>query len=216
MANRTFKVYGQAYAASGDVSVVLNVGGVEVFNGAVNDSTTVRNGPPTTNNLLFTYTLDEETTGGLAYSLAVSGGELCLGQTFYNGITTQKLDVAWMEANVPDPDNVSAAAQTHIATTLGESALGTDLYNAMIAGTASNPTDAQKAKFEEANTVVTDHTAYGTAHDTRTNAEIDGTPIVGWNDAAINMGDWPIIADGSTFTCTWALDPATTKPDPSM
>ena len=60
MANRTFKVYGQAYAEAGDVTAVLSVGGVEVFNGTVSDSTTNRNGnPPDTSNLLFTYTLDE-------------------------------------------------------------------------------------------------------------------------------------------------------------
>ena len=35
MANRTFKVYGQAYAETGDVTAVLTVGGVEVFNGAL-------------------------------------------------------------------------------------------------------------------------------------------------------------------------------------
>ena len=35
MANRTCRVYGQAYAETGDVTAVLTVGGVEVFNGAL-------------------------------------------------------------------------------------------------------------------------------------------------------------------------------------
>jgi len=87
MANRTFKVYGQAYASAGDVTAVLTVGGVEVFNGAVNDSTTVRSGQPDTNNHLFSFTLDEATTGNLAYSLTATGGELCLGK---QNIITQK------------------------------------------------------------------------------------------------------------------------------
>ena len=208
MANRTFKVYGQAYASAGDVTAVLTVGGVEVFNGAVNDSTTVRDGQPTTNNHLFTFTLDEATTGNLAYSLTATGGELCLGQTEYNGAKIAKISAEWFESNIPDATAVSTAAQTHIATELGETALGTDLYNALVAGTVTNPSDAQNATLSEA-LMQTDWTTYVVADDTRVNAQIDGVDMVDWEDDAVNTGNWPILEDGQVFTCTWNHTPDT-------
>ena len=209
MANRTFKVYGQAHAEAGDVTAVLSVGGVEVFNGAVSDSTTDREGnAPNTSNLLFTYTLDEATTGNLAYSLAVSGGELCLGRTHYNGVPGMTIPRSWFDANVADTNNVSAEAQTYIANTIGESALGSDIYNAFIAGTLTNPTDEQDAAVMSAN-AITDFTVYGEDNDARTNAQIDGVDLEGWDDAEVAKLNWPIIGDGETFTCTWNLDPTT-------
>ena len=211
MANRTFKVYGQAYAASGDVTAVLSVGGVEVFNGAVNDSSTVRNGQPTTSNHLFTFTLDEATTGGMAYSLTATGGELCLGQTEYNGIPSLTISQDWFETNVPDDSAVSAEAQTHIADTLGESALGSDLYNALKAGTITDASDEQHAKILAENTIATDFTVYGKANDTRANGQIDGSSMAEWNDDAVNKANWPILEDGQAFTCTWNLDPTTAE-----
>ena len=211
MANRTFKVYGQAYAASGDVSVVLNVGGVEVFNGAVSDSTTVREGAPTVENLLFQFEMDEEVQGGQSYSLTVAGGELCLGQTFYNGISAYVISRSWFEENVTDANNVSAAAQAHIANTLGAEKLGADLHSALLAGTVTAPTAEQNAVLETANLVSKDWTAFGSANDTRTGAAINGESIDGWTDVATNMGHWPILEDGAVFTCTWNIDPSTSS-----
>ena len=211
MANRTFKVYGQAYAASGDVTAVLSVGGVEVFNGAVNDSSTVRNGQPTTSNPLFTYTLDEATTGDLAYSLTATGGELCLGQTEYNGIANQTIPNSWFASNVPDSTAVTAEAQTYIANTIGESALGSTIYDALIAGTLTNLTDEQDADIVTANAIATDFTVYGKANDTRANGQIDGSSMAEWNDDAVNKANWPILEDGQAFTCTWNLDPTTAE-----
>ena len=85
MANRTFKQYGQAYAAKGDVSVVVQVAGTTVFNGNVSDSSTVRSGEPKTENLLYSFTMDESITGSRQVSITVTGGELCMGATKYNG-----------------------------------------------------------------------------------------------------------------------------------
>jgi hypothetical protein len=208
MANRTFKVYGQAYASAGDVTAVLTVGGVEVFNGAVNDSTTVRDGQPTISNHLFSFTLDEAATGEMAYSLTATGGELCLGQTQYNGAKIAKISTDWFTSNIPDATAVSTAAQTHIATEL--TALGTDLYNALVAGTVTNPSDAQNATLSEALALMqTDWTTYVVADDTRVNAQIDGVDMVDWEDDAVNTGNWPILEDGQVFTCTWNHTPDT-------
>jgi len=211
MANRTFKVYGQAYAASGDVSVVLNVGGVEVFNGAVSDSTTVREGAPTVENLLFQFEMDEEVQGGQSYSLTVAGGELCLGQTYYNGISAYVISRSWFEENVTDANNVSAAAQAHIANTLGAEKLGADLHSALLAGTVTAPTAEQNAVLATANLVSKDWTVFSSANDTRTGAAINGESIDGWTDVATNMGHWPILEDGAVFTCTWNIDPSTSS-----
>ena len=213
MANRTFKVYGQAYAASGDVSVALSVGGTEVFNGAVNDSSTVREGQPTVENHLFTFTLDEETLGGQTYSLTVTGGELCLGPTKYNGLLNSRIGLDWFAANVTDVTNVSAAAQTHIANTLGSDALGADLHSALLAGTVTNPSEAQLTALYNANAIAKDWTVYGSANDTRTDAEINDVAIEGWEDEATNKGSWPILEDSDVFTCTWTIDPTTSSPE---
>jgi len=208
MANRTFKVYGQAYASSGDVTAVLSVGGVEVFNGTVSDSTTVRDGQPTTENLLFSYTLDEATTGVLAYSLTATGGELCVGPTHYNYAKVRLINKTWIDANIPDDTNVSAEAQTYIASTLGETALTTVYYNKLVAGNATTPTDAEKALVQAANTPATS-TVYVISDDTRASAQIDSVAMVDWNNDAVNKINWPVLEDGSVFTCTWTHTPDT-------
>jgi len=207
MANRTFKVYGQAYAESGDVTAVLTVGGTEVFNGTVNDSTTVRDGEPTTENHLFSFELDENTTGNLSYSLAVSGGELCLGPTHANGTPKPILTASWVDTNIPDATNVSAAAQAHVANTLGESALGTDLYNALLAGTVTQATDEQNTAIYAAN-IQNDFTNFFQCDDIRESAQIDGV-AVDWSTDEAKKQNWVIIEDGSTFTCTWNFSPET-------
>ena len=209
MANRTFKVYGQAYAESGDVTAVLTVGGTEVFNGAVNDSTTVRSGPPDTTNHLFSFTLDENTTGNLSYSLNVSGGELCLGPTEYNGVKSQII------ADDNEFFSITGAGtleqqQTYSAQ-IGESNLGTALYNKMQAGTATaDDADAILAANKNgARNFGTAEADFVTADDTRTSAQVDGEALPDWNNAEVNTKNWVIIEDGSTFTCTWSFDPDT-------
>jgi len=206
MANRTFKVYGQAYASAGDVTAVLTVGGVEVFNSAVNDSTTVRDGQPTATNHLFSFTLDEATTGNLAYSLTATGGELCLGKTEYNGAKIAKISADWITSNIPDETNVSAEAQTHLATELGETALGTDLYNALVAGSVTHASDAQRATIVEA-LMQPSWTTYVESDDTRVTAQVDGVDMVDWDDDTVNKVNWPILEDGQVFTCTWNHTP---------
>lgn len=208
MANRTFKVYGQAYAESGDVTAVLTVGGTEVFNGAVSDSTTVRDGQPTTQNHLFSFTLDENTTGDLSYSLAVSGGELCLGPTKYNGIKTQ---IVTEDAFFSIDDAGTAEQQQTYSTQIGESNLGTALYNKMQAGTATtddadailaaNKNGARNFGSTDADFVIAD--------DTRTSAQVNGEALADWDNAEVNTRNWVILEDGSTFTCTWSFDPDT-------
>ena len=206
MANRTFRVYGQAYAETGDVTAVLTVGGVEVFNGALAHSDNEIDGQPTVSDLQFQFELDENTTGELVYSLEVTNGEFALGRTTYNGSPGDAIVTNdWFSSNAPDATNVSAAAQTHIANTLGELKLGSTLYDALIAGSVPTPTDSQINTIQTVNHPI-DFTVFREDNDVRTNALIDGEAIDGWSDDN-DESFWPIIPAGSTFTCTWNLDP---------
>ena len=209
MANRTFKVYGQAYAEAGDVTAVLTVGGVEVFNGALAHSDKDREGgPPTISDLQFQFELDEDTVGELSYSLEVTNGEFALGRTTYNGVPASTITSEWFAANAPDEGVLPTAAQTHLANTLGELKLGSTLYDALIAGTVTAPTTAQKDTIQTANTTK-EFVNFKEDNDIRTNAQIDGVALDGWDDDELNRIGWPIIEEGSTFTCTWNLDPST-------
>ena len=208
MANRTFRVYGQAYAETGDVTAVLTVGGVEVFNGALAHSDTDReSGQPTTSDLQFQFELDEATVGELSYSLEVTNGEFCLGQTEYNGVPGQLITNEWAEDNVTDNNNLSTTAQTHIATTLGEAKLGSTIYDALIAGTLADPSDEQDQVIHDAS-AITDFDTFAAGNDVRTNAQLDGVALEGWDDNTVSRTGWPIIGEGETFTCTWNLDPS--------
>lgn len=208
MANRTFKVYGQAYAESGDVTATLTINGTQVFSGAVNDSTTVRVGQPETENHLFTFVLDENTTGALSYSLAVSGGELCLGPTRYNGVKTQILpedSPFWQEVG---PTSTLEQQQTY-SNLIGEANLGTELYNKMQSGLAG-PDDVP-AVIEVINSgprnFNTGDGDFVRFEDIRSSAQIDGQNLA-WTDDE-SKRNWPVIDAGQTFTCTWEFDPDT-------
>jgi len=205
MANRTFKVYGQAYAAAGDVSVTMTVGGVEVFNGAVNDSTTVRDGQPTTHNHLWTYTMDENTEGSLAVTVAVTGGELCLGQTEDNLHYTQIIPSSWLNANA----ELTADTQTYLATNIGQPILDAEsagLYDKLVAGTATVENDA--VNILAANSKDTrDASVYEMLNDLRDNLEIDGVALSEVSTASDKAGWWPIVQDGETLTYDWTYDP---------
>ncbi|NDB64535.1 MAG: hypothetical protein EB168_02540 [Euryarchaeota archaeon] len=205
MANRTFRVYGQAYAESGDVSVVMSVNGTQVFSGNVSDSSTVRNGAaPTTENHLWSWDLDEDTLGDLTVSITATGGELCIGPMDCNRVKTgQIIPPSWFQTNVEPyyPDNVSAENQQYIATQLG-TALGTDLHAALAAGTKTGElTQAEKDAIRAANRV-TDNTTYRRQQEIRESVQINGADI-GWTTDAEKEGNWPILSDGDVLTYTW-------------
>jgi len=205
--NRRFKVYGQAYAKQGDVTATLTIAGQVVFDGPVLDSTTVRDGQPRTSNLLFEYELPVSQIGKLSYSLAISGGELCLGRTQYNLLPVAILSETWIGQNIPYLTNISKSAQTHMATEIGEDKLGKTIYDALVAGSLTTPTDEQLDILIKANSTHGSEDIYKWDNDDRSNALIDGEEIEGW---AMRWSPswWPIIDNGSAFTCIWNLDPS--------
>jgi hypothetical protein len=207
MANRTFKVYGQAYAASGGVNVTMTVGGTQIFSGAVNDSTTVREGQPTVENHLWTYELDENTTGNLTVSIAVTGGELCVAATEHDLNYTQIISQEWLDANDPS----TADAQTHLATQIGEVRLDAEqagLHAKLVAGTAvaDDYPDILAANLKGPR-----GTTFVKVIDERTNLAINGdashSQIAEASTASEKAGWWPVLQDGDTFTFNWDFDP---------
>lgn len=210
MANRTFKVYGQAYAASGDVSVVMTVGGTEVFNGAVNDSSTVRSGPPSIENHLWTYELDETVVGDLAVSIAVTGGELCLGPTQHNLSYTQTIPTAWF-----DGDHLhTAESQTYVATQIGQSRLDAEqagLYDALVAGTATNSSATFGAIMAANKKGPRSAETFLPLNDVRSELKINDdashSQVVMATDS-LSKSTWTVILQsGDSLTYTWSFDP---------
>jgi len=76
MASRTLKLYGNAYANSGNVSLVVNINGTQLFSGTVSTINTVT---PEKNVaepvVLGSVTLEDSVTGETPVSVAVSGGD---------------------------------------------------------------------------------------------------------------------------------------------
>jgi len=212
MANRTFKVYGQAYAASGDVSVTMSINGTQVFSGAVNDSSTPLDGEPTSNNHLWTYELDENTVGNLAVSIAVSGGVLALGATQNNLNNTKIIPDEWWDAQDP-ADRDSAEYQTYIANTIGQTLLDAEqpgLYDKLIAGTATLETDGND--IWTANLKGPGSTEeFETINDIRNTLAINGATddirLSGADTPLAQASWWPIIEDGETLTYDWEFLP---------
>jgi len=114
----------------------------------------------------------------------------------------------WFDANIPNNQAVSTAAQTHIATELGETALTTTYYNKLVAGTSTAITADEDAIMAEAN-LQASSSVYVTADDVRASGQIDGVAMVNWDDDTYNPRAWPILEDGQVFTCTWNHIPDT-------
>lgn len=204
MANRTFKQYGQAYAASGDVSVVVQVAGTTVFNGKVSDSSTVRSGQPKTENLLYSFDMDESITGSKQTSITVTGGELCLGPTKYNGwdnkvVTFDQL----IEQDVFNADGTVKTFDTDKSKWASEQLkdkLSSDDYNAMQAG---NKTDALATAWSNANNLGDkDFSLYAASQKgDRSNLKVNGSAV---DDGGID-DFWPILQDDDILTYDWDI-----------
>jgi len=73
MANRTYKMMGDARSSTEALNVVLSVGGAEVYNGSVTAANTAYDGTSDNITELFTFELDDGTTGDTSWSCAVTG-----------------------------------------------------------------------------------------------------------------------------------------------
>ncbi len=213
ISNRTFKAYGQAYAPVGDVSVVLKINNISVFSGAVADSSTVRTGIPTIENLLFQFELPKATIGAVDFSLAVTGGELCLGPIGYNG-----LDRRWPGAA---PANAYTVGNQLITAGLLQGLVSAECYAALLAGQCTSDTGPYEAEivaaqetwqtadkdweyFEKAN--FSEQHAKQSASLSGGSADPIHQDLSQMNSSLINKAAWwPIIESGETFACTWTI-----------
>ena len=219
ISNRTFKAYGQAYAPVGDVSVVLKINNISVFSGAVADSSTVRTGPPTIENLLFQFELPKATIGAVDFSLAVTGGELCLGPISYNGLDRR------FPGSIPTPAipfNPYTVENQLILAGLLQGLVSAECHAALLAGQCTSDTGPYEAEilaawrtwqaadkdweyFQKAN--FSEQHAKQSASLAGGSADPIHQDLSQMNSSLINKAAWwPIIESGETFACTWTID----------
>ena len=213
ISNRTFKAYGQAYAPVGDVSVVLKINNISVFSGAVADSSTVRTGPPTIENLLFQFELPKATIGAVDFSLAVTGGELCLGPIGYNGLDRRWPGAAPVDVYTVENQLITAgllqglvSAECHAALLAGQCTSDTGPYEAEIVAAWETWKTADKdwEYFEKAN--FSEQHAKQSASLAGGSADPIHQDLSQMNSSLINKAAWwPIIESGETFACTWTI-----------
>jgi hypothetical protein len=215
MANRTFKISGSAYAPSGDVTVTVTVDGTQVYNGSVPTSATPREGQPTTQTEMLSFTMDESVVGDKSLQLDVSGGEFVMGNWQCNGAHNEIMDLyAMAEAN---GGTFSPAEQATIASTIGETKLNAQqagLYNKLVAGTATNEDGADIIVANNTGDLnLTDYVWLTQDNDKKSSAQINGVAQPSWEDAHTSALNWLILQDGDTFTATWSVTPTDNWPN---
>ena len=213
ISNRTFKAYGQAYAPVGDVSVVLKINNISVFSGAVADSSTVRTGIPTIENLLFQFELPKATIGAVDFSLAVTGGELCLGPIGYNGLRRRWPGPISINPYTVENQLIMAgliqglvSAECHAALLAGQCTSDTGPYEAEIVAAQETwlAADQDWEYFEKAN--FSEQHAKQSASLAGGSADPIHQDLSQMNSSLINKAAWwPIIESGETFACTWTI-----------
>lgn len=214
MADRTFKLHGVGYDSAGSVNVILSIGGVEKFNGAVSVGTTNIFGSDMTPTELLSFTLDDSVTGDTTWVISMTGTDHT-SKLWLKGLSANLtknnmvIDYDWFStkllAHGGDVATTPLAAedQTHIANTIGQSALDAaqaGLYNKLVAGTAvpgdhgyyiSQANEAaggkQTAHYEACNWTLSNGVRDSEAYD------------------VTSTGMWPRIGSGSTLNMTVGL-----------
>ena len=195
---------GFAYAPSGNVSATVTVNGSQVFSGDVTTSNTPRESEPVDNTQLLSFDLDENTTN-LSVSVTVSGGELCWGRTKTTASYNYYIDRDY-HSTLADPANVTLEEQQAIATGIGESALGSSLYNDLMAGNISTPTAEQQTAISTANQYVDYDNDFWHERTHLTNPQLNGSAWTNWDSDTMGEGNIFVLADGDTLTYTWTCD----------
>ena len=217
---RTFKQYGCAHDTSGSLNVVVTVGGVEVYNGAVTADTDAHVDGDKPENELFSFELDEAVSGDTSWEVTVTGtddtADLGLGKLECNGVGHPNVTIPlsyFLDKAKANGDDwsvpFSAEDQAYIANTVGETRLGTEVYNKLLAGTSQPTVDApviMVANEEEGE----DLTHFMRVDKTLSNGQLNGEAY-----DVTPEGMWPIVGNGETLTMTanltiptWAYDPA--------
>ena len=216
---RTYKVYGCAHDASGSLDVTLSVGGSEVFNGSITVDTAEHTESPLEIAEIFTFDVDDSITGNQAWSMTITGSaddaEMHVHHLECNNVRpNMTLELEYFTdkiAALDDPitDALPADVQTNIATTIGETALGSTVYNKLIGGTSVPAVDAgvvMNANEEE-------------GKDANHYYKVEGTfSSVTINDEAYAVSEGvtiPMIS-GDTLALTWDMTPTVFAYDPPL
>lgn len=217
---RTFKQYGCAHDASGSLNVVVTVGGVEVYNGAVTADTEPHTESPLHETELFSFELDGAVSGDTSWNVTVTGtadsSNIGLGKLECNDIghpnTTIPLEYFLEKAENNGGDwsvPFTADEQAYIANTIGEDKLGPELHAKLLAGNSVPTVDAPAIMLanEEPGD---DLTYFLPVVKTLSNGQLNGEAY----DITAE-GAWPMANSGDTLTMTvnltiptWAYDPA--------
>ena len=218
---RTYKLYGCTHDDAGSLDVVITVGGNEVFNSTITADTEEHDSSePLLWEHVLSFEVPEETTGNQAMTVSVTGshdsGELYVYSLECNKVRpnmqialeyfTDKIN-AMEDAAI---DQFAPDVQAYIANTLGETALGTEIYNKLLAGNGVPAQDA--AVVMPANELEgLDESVYYPVNSRPTNVNIDGEAY----DMS-NEGSAIPVLHGHTATFTWDLTPETFEYDPPL
>lgn len=178
MATRTCKLIGKAYADSGDVSLVINFNGTEVFNGTVPTTNASVPRPPNESAEVdgCTWNVDTSLSGNIPMSIAVSGGDFVFADVLgnYTGFTLQ-IDPVTDTPVIVDGQYVADVAPDAYYSNLNINTAESDGKTNLSWTGISDGDDAQNR------TVETEGETYG---------------------------DWHyIIPDGATLSCDFYIDP---------
>jgi len=178
MATRTVKFMGKAYSADGDVSLVVNVNGAEVYNGAVSTVAPTGTEPTDELNSLFTFNLDSSVTGWIPITVTATGGEAWFADVEAN--------YAGFDISIPEGHDWTASDPTITVNVAPE-----DFY-----GFVNNNTAASDGKRNFSITDFDGNTEYW--------ARWDETEIINSG----KLGDWQWrIPNGATISFELYIDP---------
>lgn len=216
---RTYKVYGCAHDPSGSLDVTLSVGGNEVFNGSITADTEPHNEDPLEIGHIFSFDVADTVTGNQNWSMTVTGttdpSHVNISHLECNNVRpNMTIELEYFTEKLtamddPTADSFEASVQTHIANTIGETALGSTVYNKMIAGTSVPAVDARVVmEANELDGKDADH--YYEVEGSFTSVQIDGEAYASGEGVTIP------VQSGETMTLTWDMTPQVFAYDPPL
>lgn len=216
---RTYKVYGCAHDPSGSLDVTLSVGGNEVYNSTITADTEPHNEDPLEIAHIFSFDVADDVTGNQNWSMTVTGSDdpahINIHHLECNNVRpNMTLSLEYFTDKIealadPLSDSLDPGDQTHVANTIGETALGSTVYNKLIAGTSVPAVDA--GVVMTANELDgKDADVYYDVEGSFTNVQIDGEAYASGEGATIP------VQSGSTMTLTWDMTPQVFAYDPPL
>lgn len=216
---RTYKVYGCAHDPSGSLDVTLSVGGNEVYNGSITAETEPHTEDPLEVSHIFSFDVADTVTGNQNWSMTVTGSEdpaqVNISHMECNNVRpNMTIELEYFTDKIeamedPTTEGMTSEQQTHVANTIGETALGSTVYNKLVAGTSVPAVDGRVVMVaNELDGLDADH--YYTVEGSFTSVQIDGEAYASGEGVTIP------VQSGETMTLTWDMTPQTFAYDPPL